>query len=196
MSRELRISVLIFLTYFIYGLTSLVKLGAFVTPYFLNNSIFVVVAFVFLALSIKKDGRFFLVVLLFTQILAALSDIVTTSMLADRLSSNALLDFVNGKTFIITSFFAYFIGLSLLLIPFQRTLKSVWKTVILGMLIVFSMISISAGYTEFSKITIPLFLLLYALFYYHKTELQRHPVGSISALFLLVFLLDLFKYLV
>lgn len=196
MTRELRIAILIFLIYLIYGLSSLFSLGDFVTPYFLNPLVFFLVSVAFLVLNHKENGRFFLFIAVLVQLLGVLVDVVLVELITQRMESNALVNFVNSKSFIYTSFYFYYGGLFLLVIPFHRVLKHLGKTSLLVLLVIASAGAILSTYHFASSILLMSFYLLYFLFVqFYKHEIPSY-LQAVAALFVLIFLLDPFKYLV
>lgn len=196
MGKELRIAVLVFLVYFMYGVSSLFSLGDMVTPYFLNTIVFAIVSLVYLLMNWSLNGRFFLFIAFVVQIIGVLVDVVIMEQIAQRLNGNLLINFVNSKEFIYISLIGYFSGLLLLLIPFQRVVKSMVKTTVLASLIGAGFVCILLGFSFLSEMLLACFYLSYFIFIRLNSEKNTQTVEVISALFLLILLLNTFKYLV
>ena len=92
MDRELKISIAVFLTFLIYGLTSFFQSGIFAVPVFLNQLVLLFLAILFYALNIRLKASIVLLIFVFIQLYACLVDGFTVSFLAQKFSSNLLIE--------------------------------------------------------------------------------------------------------
>ncbi|MBK9592615.1 MAG: hypothetical protein IPO32_14335 [Crocinitomicaceae bacterium] len=81
MERELKIVVLVFLTYLIFGLTSFFQTGSLITPIFLTKVILVILALIFLLMNLKEQNHWILLYALIGFTAFALQTILSLAIL-------------------------------------------------------------------------------------------------------------------
>ncbi|WP_066759259.1 hypothetical protein [Crocinitomix algicola] len=194
MIREVKISVGIFLIFLFYAITSFFKLGAFLAPFFFNELILFLVAVAFAIINRKEKGSGIVFLAVLTFALKALADEFTVGFLVDRLDLQLLNNFANEPWFLFSGAFVFYGFIITMLIFLIKSLKYKWVGMILLVLLV---LNVSLGFTTeplLADIFLNLFFILFFISVSRLTSKNQHTLVVVSALFLLHFLLDIFKY--
>ncbi len=196
MYRELKIVISVFLLFIIYGLSSFFSLGAFVTPYFFGKLILVIVSILFLLLNLRVKQSYFLLFASITMVCLALIDDFTVQFISERFRLAFLLPFVDSLGFAYLSF-AIFVGFySASIVLFHKTLQKKWLTFSLIGLFMATILLFVVKVAHLQEIIFGIYLLIFFVAVNRFNLLEKNILSIISSLFLLQFLLEIFKYLV
>ncbi|MDG1915298.1 MAG: hypothetical protein P8I55_12020 [Crocinitomix sp.] len=195
MYREQRIVLLIILSFFIYGLSSLVSLGDFVTPFFFSKLIFVVVslAFLIMNLSLKKRGYLIFAFLAMTSL--AFVDGFTVHILTKGGQHEALTVFFDSEILLYVSLLIFIGFYSSSIFLLHESIKKWWLTSLLSTFLAAGFICAYLGDMLFFEIAFGLYLIFYYVMLMVSNQPEKSVLSIMSALFLLQFCLELFKYL-
>ena len=105
MGRELKISFTFILIYFVFGLSSLLSLGDFVTPYFFSKLSLVLLSLIFLVLNIRSKTLIYHVFAVLAMISRALMDDFSLNYLALKFKSMAIIEWANQTHIILFIFY-------------------------------------------------------------------------------------------
>jgi hypothetical protein len=195
MFRELRITVIIVLIYVIYGLTSLFSLGDFVTPFFLSKLILVVVSLVFFLINYRIQHSFFLFLAFLAMCSLAISDSFTVYLISKSGDHETLFAFLTNDVVLYASFFIYFLFFYFAVFILNKEIMEKWILFFLIGLLTISIVLLIWSNIWVYQISFSLFLLIYAIVVLRKNLPDNTLLPILSALFLLHFLLETFKYL-
>lgn len=123
MDKELKIAVTIFLTFLVFGFASFINLGSFVTPFFINQFVFVLVAILFYLMNYKAIYATWLLGYVFICALGLAIDEFSMGYLAQKYENNDLIYFSRSMSFSIAFLilnFGFYIALSAHLFKFTR----------------------------------------------------------------------------
>lgn len=195
MYRELKIVVSVFLLFIIYGLSSFFSLGAFVTPYFFSKLILVIVSLLFFLLNFRVKKSYFLFFAFINMVCLALIDDFTVQFLSERFQLAFLLPFVNSLGFAYFSF-GVFVGFySLALVFFDQAIQKKWLTISLILLFMATILLFIVKVPYLQEIIFGTYLLVFFIAVNRFNLLEKNVLTILSSLFLLQFLLEIFKYL-
>lgn len=196
MYRELKIVVSVFLLFIIYGLSSFFSLGAFVTPYFFSKLILVIVSLLFFLLNFRVKQSYFLFFAFITMVCLALIDDFTVQFLSDRFQLAFLLPFVNSLGFAYFSF-GFFVGFyTLSMVLFHQGIQRKWLTISLILLFTATILLFIVKVPYLQEIIFGTYLLVFFIAVNRFNLLEKNVLTILSSLFLLQFLVEIFKYLV
>ncbi len=193
MERELRIVIVIFLIFFVYGLTSFFSLGDFVTPFFLGKMIMVIVSFMFFIINIKLKKSIYLFFAFLAMLSLALADEFTIIFLSERIKTDKLLKFADSNLIIWISFVIYYTFFLVSIFLLKTKEKTLLTPILLTFSLALSMFLFFVQLFVYQTIVFDLFLILYVI-KANQIQLQEKTVISVlSAEFLLFTTFDLFK---
>jgi hypothetical protein len=196
MDRELKIVVSVFLLFIIYGLSSFFSLGAFVTPYFFSKLILVIVSLLFFLLNFRVKQSYFLFFAFITMVCLALIDDFTVNFISERFQLDFLLPFVNSLGFAYFSF-GVFVGFyALAMVIFHQAIQKKWLSISLILLFMATILLFIVKVPYLQEIIFGTYLLIFFIAVNRFNLLEKNVLTSLSSLFLLQFLLEIFKYLV
>jgi hypothetical protein len=195
MEREQRIVLLIILSFFIYGLSSLVSLGDFVTPFFFSKLIFVLVSLIFLIMNFKIKKRGYLIFGFLAMLSLAFVDGFTVHILTKGGQREALTTLFDKELLLYISLliFVGFYSSSIFLL--HESIKNSWVTTGLTVFLATGLVCAYMGEMLFFEISFGAFLLLYYVMVRRSNQPEKSVLSILSALFLLQFCLELCKYL-
>lgn len=195
MYREQRIVLLIILSFSVYGLSSLLSLGDFVTPFFFSKLIFVAVslAFILMNTGIKKRG--YLILAFFAMVSFAAVDGFTVHILTKGGQREALSNMFDSEVLLYISLFIFVCFYSSSIFLLQETVKKWWVTWLLSVFLVTGLIFAYLNELVYFEIAFGLFLMLYYIIVMRNNQSEKSVLSVLSSLFLLQFFLELFKYL-
>tara|TARA_B110000046_G_C12920130_1_gene366734 strand:- start:306 stop:896 length:591 start_codon:yes stop_codon:yes gene_type:complete len=195
MYSEQRIVLLIILSFFIYGLSSLLSLGDFVTPFFFSKLIFVVVslAFLIMNLSLKKRGYLIFAFLAMTSLASV--DGFTVHILTKGGQHEALTVFFDSEILLYVSLLIFIGFYSSSIFLLHESIKKWWLTSLLSAFLAAGFICAYLGDMLFFEIAFGLYLIFYYVMLMRSNQPEKSALSIMSALFLLQFCLELFKYL-
>lgn len=194
MTRELRISFIFILVYFIFGLSSLISLGDFVTPYFFSKLSLVLLSCIFLVLNIRSNYLFFYIIALFAMLSRAIVDDFSLYYIAEKFNSLALIEWGN-KTSVIYFSFAIFYMFYLLAIyllwkgKLNRFLIAYFLILIIG-----SIWALSLGCFVLWELLLALFLLSYFSVSRYVLNTENTVVNAYASLFIFQVAVESMKY--
>jgi hypothetical protein len=195
MYRELKIVVSVFLLFIIYGLSSFFSLGAFVTPYFFSKLILVIVSLLFFLLNFRVKKSYFLFFAFINMVCFALIDDFTVQFLSERFQLAFLLPFVNSLGFAYFSF-GVFVGFySLAMVFFHQAIQKKWLIISLILLFMATILLFIVKVPYLQEIIFGTYLLVFFIAVNRFNLLEKNVLTILSSLFLLQFLLEIFKYL-
>lgn len=194
MERELKIVLSAFLVFLIFGLSTLLNSGSFVTPYFLDKIILLVISLLFIALNSKKEGSWRIYLLPIPIIGMMLGDAFYLYTLADYFENESISAlYGSGLTMIVSLLmtFGYFIFVIIDL--FLRTGVTGWLLLFIFLTLA-SFFSLGTEYFFLPHISMSLFFVLHFVFVQRNSSLLL-PVHEVQATFFFgIFLLTTFQY--
>lgn len=196
MFRELRITVLIVLVYFIYGLSSLFSLGDFVTPFFFSKLILVLASLAFLLLNWRVERSIYLFLAFLAYVSYATADLFTINLITKSGEYGQLYLILSSQYVLVGSFFIFFGFFYASLFLLYSTFKKRILGLLLLSLLTSGLVSLFFSANLLFEIFLGLYLLLYFLMVYRSSESEKSILSILSSLFLLQFFLESFKYLV
>lgn len=196
MFRELRITVLIVLVYFIYGLSSLFSLGDFVTPFFFSKLILVLVSLVFFLLNWRVERSIYLFFAFLAYVSYAAADLFTLNLMTKSGQYEQLYAILNSRYVLIGSLFIFFGFFYTSLFLLYNVLKNLIFRLLLFSLLTVSLVGLFFSANLVFEIFFGLYLLLYFIIVYRLSLSEKSILSILSSLFLLQFLLESFKYLI
>ena len=195
MYRELRITISIFLIFFIYGLSSYFSLGGFVTPFFISKLILVGVSIAFLLMNLKLNKNWLLISGVFAMVSAALMDDFTVTFLAQQYGVSIIDQLANNYGMLYVTFVLYYGFFITSALVFGKMIHK-WGGVALVLMVLGSVALFIAQYYLLSELLFAAFLLFFFVFNSYKGGENENVLDVVAALFLLQLTLDSFKYLV
>lgn len=195
MTREFRIVFIIALIFFIFGLTSFFQLGGFVTPFFLGRIILVLVSLTFLIMNIRIEKSIYLLFAFLAMLSFAITDDFTINYLSEKFQTEILVEISYAEPIVYASFFLFFGFYFTAAFLLQSVQKVKWVALLLSGLVLLSIVLLYFRYYELQNICFSAFLLLFVILVNRLDLPDKSVVKIISALFLLQFLLQVFKYL-
>ncbi|MEX1003484.1 MAG: hypothetical protein WDZ35_15300 [Crocinitomicaceae bacterium] len=195
MERELKIIILIFLVFFIFGLTSLVDSGHFVTPIFLNQLVLLAVAILFYALNFRTPGAFILLIYIPVLLMSALMDGFTTAYLAQKWNLPQLIGLREMFWFSLFYLLIYFGFFFTILLITYNNIRSTWLLLV-GALLLSTTITLLfvPGAEMIRDFSFFSFLLFFILMVNRKSEQNKQGMTVLSYQLLLLFLLEGMEY--
>lgn len=195
MFRELKIVVSIILVFFIYGLSSFFTLGAFVTPFFFGKLILTILSFMFFLMNLKIKQNYLLFFCFLAMLSITVVDEFSIRLFAERFGFKSVLPFANNTVTIFTTFFIYFVFFFTAIFFLQKKLTNKWGVIALLALYLGSFYPIFIKMYSLHTYIFSVFLLLYFILTFREGFPEKSVFNILSALFLLQFSLDFFKYL-
>lgn len=195
MDKELKIAIILFLIFLVFGLASYFNQGSFASPVFLNQFVFVSVALIFLLLNLKSKDALVLWLYLIPCSLSFLLDHFTMGYLAEKFQNNTLLDFTQSSAFSIVFLIGYFGVFTLLTAYFFKLHKKVFITVI--QLIILFLTVFFLLFTDNSidqDLSFHLYLILNIVLINQFNTSNSKGLAVLSYQFLLLFLLEGLEY--
>ncbi|MBK7128998.1 MAG: hypothetical protein IPM74_03300 [Crocinitomicaceae bacterium] len=110
MERELRIVVIVFLTYLIFGLTTYFQSGSLIAPLILTKPILLILAMIFLVLNFSQRNKWLLIFYLFALTAYAITDEFILSWI-ERDVSSAFAEISRSTFFSWLTFLVFFVFL-------------------------------------------------------------------------------------
>lgn len=196
MERELRIVVIVFLTYLIFGISSWFSTGSLVTPVFLTKPVLLVVALVIWGINIREVKSWVLVYWITALICLALTDDFVLSWLYLRLGVDVMGDPEQSWWILLTTFVFFYSFLVFSVVFFARQVKVNWQIIFLAGCLFLSLAFFLTQWSLAREISIQLFLTSYFIFSQRCSGLTDKVLRLISYQFLLLFLLESFEYFV
>jgi hypothetical protein len=195
MGRELKISFTFILIYFVFGLSSLLSLGDFVTPYFFSKLSLVLLSLIFLVLNIRSKTLIYHVFAVLAMISRALMDDFSLNYLALKFKSMAIIEWANQTHIIYLSFILFYLF-------YIITIYLLWKLKVHKMLIVYflvlligSIFVLSFGLVFYWELLFTLFLLSYFILTKRILLPENSVMNSFAALFIFQVAVESMKYL-
>ncbi|MFT5822668.1 MAG: hypothetical protein ACI8ZM_003924 [Crocinitomix sp.] len=195
MFREQRIVLLIVLSFSIYGLSSLLSLGDFVTPFFFSKLIFVFASLTFYLLNLSLKKSSYLLFAFFAMLSLAVVDGFTVNFIAKGGQRELLTTIFDSKLLIYTSLFIFIGFYSTSIFLLQNALKKWWVTSLLVTLLTTSLILAYLNEWVYFEIAFGLYLLIFVIQVIASKQSEKSVLTVLSALFTLQIFLELFKYL-
>jgi len=197
MERELKISVSIFLVFFIFGLTSYFNSGSFATPVFMQHFIYVPLAVLFYLMNLKSKHSYILLLYAVVCALAFLLDEFSQQYLANKMESNVLYNLTKSTSFSIIFLIVYF---GFFVFQMFYLLNKTKHYVVFSVQAILLIITIYALSNEdlffYSAMTFSGHLLLYVFAANKFMKSDSKVVSVLSAQFTLLFLLQICQYFV
>jgi hypothetical protein len=197
MERELKISVSIFLVFFIFGLTSYFNSGSFATPVFMQHFIYVPLAVLFYLMNLKSKHSFILLIYAAVCMLAFLLDEFSQQYLANKMENNVLYDVTQSASFSIIFLIIYF---GFFVFQMFYLLNKTKQYVIFSLQIILLVFTIYAISHEdlffYSGMLFSAHLILYVFAANKFMKSDSKVVSVLSAQFTLLFLLQICQYFV
>lgn len=195
MGRELKISFTFILIYFVFGLSSLLSLGDFVTPYFFSKLSLVLLSLIFLVLNIQTKTLIYHVFAVLAMISRALMDDFSLNYLALKFKSISIIEWAHQTSIIYLSFVLFYLFYLISLYP-------LWNLKVRRMLIVYflvlllgSILVLSHGLVFYWELFFTLFLLSYFILTKRILLPENSVINSFAALFIFQVAVESMKYL-
>lgn len=197
MDKELKISISIFLVFFIFGLTSFFNSGSFATPIFMQHFILVPLSLIFFFMNTKEKHSILLLIYFLVCVAALIIDEFSQLYLANKFEFNALYDF--SKTdgfsiFFLIFYFGFFVSLGIYLwYKNKQLILAILQLALiaLGLILMFSETRMNYASYAFTS-----FLLVFILNSNRFSKEDSKVVNVLSAQFTLLFLLQLCQYFI
>lgn len=195
MDKELKIVVSIFLLFFIYGLGSVYYSGSFVTFYFLNQLVLLVVAILFIIMNWKTPAKFLLLLYAFAQLLLCLIDGFTIGFLASKYQMEFLIPIHESNVLSIV-FLIYYFGFFLFLSIYSLRVHQLRVIVLSQAALIASTIIFFyvPDLTWIRDLSFALFVLLFVLGNHRFMKQNSHVLQVVSYQLILLVLLEGFEY--
>ena len=190
MERELRISVIVILTFSIYGLVSLISSGSFVTPFFLSHLIVLGISILFFALNAEIKSAWILGLFSLSFLGYSLHDKFVIWFLTQKLNLSGIDQLTQSTTFALISFVFFFTILFLTIHQLYKESSLPIAAILLALILT---VIIALFFTELyfvQNILMILFLILYFVVAQRKVNSEKSVSRILSAQFLLLALLD------
>jgi hypothetical protein len=195
MERELKIVVLVFLTYLIFGLTSFFQTGSLITPIFLTKVILVILALIFLLMNLKEQHYWILVYALIGFTAFAFTDDFVISYLSQKISGFEKLftetDLFNWLSFALFFSFLFF---AILFFWIKKKNKVISIFLFVDLIFCLSLFFTDLGWVQ--EISIKVFFLTFFIASQSDFEVKNKTLRVLSYLFLGLFLLESFEYFI
>lgn len=195
MERELKLVILVFLTYLIFGLTSFFQTGSLITPIFLTKVILVILSLIFLLMNLKQQDFWILLYALIGFGAFAFTDDFVISYLSQKIIGFEELftetDFYNWVSFCV---FFSFLFYAILFFWIKKKNKLV-SFFLLGDLI-FCLLLFFTDLGWIQEISIKVFFLTFFIACQSDFELKNKTLRVLSYLFLGLVLLESFEYFI
>jgi hypothetical protein len=196
MDKELKIAVTIFLTFIVFGFASFINLGSFVTPFFINQFVFVLVAVLFYLMNSKAAHWPWLLGYVFICLLSLAIDEFSMGYLAQKYENNAFIHFSRSMVFSITFLilhFGFYIALSSFLFKFTK-LK--WLLSVQITLILFTVLSLFLNDLPFlGSIVFSIYLISFIVAVNRLLPTENKVFSVLTYQFLLYLVLEGLEYL-
>ncbi len=197
MERELKISISIFLVFFIFGLTSYFNSGSFATPVFMQHFIYVPLAILFYLLNLKSKQSYILLIYAVVCLFAFLLDEFSQQYLANKFESNYLYELTRSAGFSISFLIVYFGFFVFQMFYLLDKTKQYVVFTLQAILIAFTIYVLSSEELfYYSAISFSAFLILYVFAANKFVKSDSKVVSVLSAQFTLLFLLQICQYFV
>jgi hypothetical protein len=195
MERELKIVVIVFLTYLIFGLTTFFQTGSLITPIILTKIILVLLAFIFLLMNLKEQDYWILVYALFGFIAFASTDDFVISYLSKKIDGFELF-FTETNFFNWLSFFVFFSFLfaAILFFWIKKKNKSVSLFLLGDLLLCLFLFFTDLGWVQ--EVSIKVFFLVFFVACQSDFDVKNKTLRVLSYLFLGLVLLESFEYFI
>lgn len=195
MERELKIVVLVFLTYLIFGLTSFFQTGSLITPIFLTKVILVLLALIFLLMNLKEQNNWILLYALIGFTAFAFTDDFVISYLAQKIDGFEKLftetDLYNWLSFCL---FFSFLFYSVLFYWLKKKNKAISIFLLADLMVCLLLFFTDLGWIQ--EIIIKVFFLTFFIASQSDFEVKNKTLRVLSYLFFGLVLLESFEYFV
>ena len=196
MDKELKIAVTIFLTFLVFGFASYINLGSFVTPFFINQFVFVLVAVLFYLMNYKAVHAPWLLGYVFICLLSFAVDEFSMGYLAQKYENNNFIHFSRSTAFSITFLilnFGFYIGLSAYLFKFT---KVKWLLVLQIALVLFTVLGLFLNDLPFlGSIIFSIYLISFIVAVNRLLPTENKVLSVLTYQFLLYLVLEGLEYL-
>ena len=195
MERELKIVVLVFLTYLIFGLTSFFQTGSLITPIFLTKVILVLLTLIFLIMNVKEESSWILICALIGFTSFAFTDDFVISYIAQKIEGFEKLftesDLFNWLSF---CFFFGFLFISILFYWLKKKNRGISVFLFFDLIFCLLLFFTDLGWVQ--EISVKVFFLTFFIASQSDFEVKNKTLRVLSYLFLGLFLLESFEYFI
>jgi hypothetical protein len=195
MERELKIVVLVFLTYLIFGLTSFFQTGSLITPIFLTKIILVILTLIFLWMNRKEQNNWILFFALIGFTAFAFTDDFVITYLSQKITGLEKLftetDLLNWLSFCL---FFGFLFYSVLFFWLKKKNKAI--SVFLFFDLIFCLLLFFTDLDWVQEISIKVFFLTFFIASQSDFEVKNKTLRVLSYLFFGLVLLESFEYFI
>jgi hypothetical protein len=195
MERELKIVILVFLTYLVFGLTSFFQTGSLITPIFLTKIILVILALIFLLMNLKEQNNWILLYALIAFTAFAFTDDFVISYLSQKIDGFEKL-FTETEFYNWLSFFLFFSFLfySVLFYWLKKKNKVISIFLLGDLTLCLSLFFTDLGWVQ--EISIKVFFLTFFIASQSDSEVKNKTLRVLSYLFFGLVLLESFEYFI
>lgn len=194
MERELKIIFTVFLTFLIFGFTSLFQSGSFVTPVFFIKPILFLLAIIFFLLNLKSHDKWILGMYVLAIGAYLLTDAFVLSFIHEKVSVRWA-QHLESEFVSVLTLFAFFGFLFLAAYYFFKMKRNNWVTGFLFVtLAACFVLVIFTPYFILQEILIKLYLLVYFIFGQSEFNLKDKSLRVLSYQFGAIVFLESFEY--
>lgn len=196
MYREHRIAISTFLVFFVYGLVSYFSSGGFITPFIFSKIVLVAVSLYFFITNVNLKRSYLLFLGFVAMLGLALVDEFTIQFLTQYTSLEFLPDLSNSAVVVHGSFYVFFGFLVATAWALFKVSSNKWILIGQVLLVILSILLLYFQQYLAHLISLSTFFIAYSVIVNRLQSPEKSVVDVLSSLFLLLFLLELFKYLV
>jgi hypothetical protein len=196
MERELKIVLSVFLTFFLYALSTYFSSGSFLAPFFLSKLCLVAVAVIMAVMNIRTPKSIILWCYVITTALFAITDEFTLQFLDYKMDTTYLEELTSNNDFLFASF-AIYLGFYFFSVVFYlKSHKKIFQASLLFLLLTGFLLSLFIDLTVLRHVSIHLFFILFFVFAQGDSDLKNKTLRVIAYQYLLIPLLQSFEYFV